>query len=86
MNLQDNFSSKFTNAHSGWAPWLGKKHGEYIAILQTSCPQYRPDYLGALSSMGGAFLKARFAATALERIAMDQNILTVELREHVALV
>lgn len=64
-----------------WERFANAGVGHFEALVRLS-DNYRPDYMKILGPFTKGVFKAELPATALPRLAHDDKILSVELREY----
>ena len=65
-----------------WQRFLSVSNGHFEALVRLK-DNYQPDYMNIVGPFSPGVLKAELQAEALPRLAADEKVLSVELREYV---
>jgi hypothetical protein len=65
-----------------WKRFLGHSQGRFEALVRLS-ENYKPDYMTIGDVFTPGVYRAEIPSSALSRLAADQGVLSVELREYV---
>lgn len=65
-----------------WQRFLSVSNGRFEALVRLK-EDYHPDYMNILGPFSPGVMKAELHAEALDRLAADEKVLSVELREYV---
>ncbi|MBI3419525.1 MAG: hypothetical protein HY053_05285 [Proteobacteria bacterium] len=66
-----------------WKRFSGFPQGRFEALVRLSSEDYSPDYMKILGPFTPGVMKAEIRTEALQRLAADEHVLSVELREYV---
>lgn len=59
-----------------------KPYGEFKALVRFATPEMKPDYIKIMEMHSPGFFKVSIPCGKMEQLEKDDNILSIDLREH----